>query len=284
MYYNSDILKMEKNYPKVSIITPSFNQGKYLEDTILSVVTQSYPNLEYIIVDGGSKDNSLEIIKKYTEKYKFIKWVSESDAGQSNAINKGFKLSTGDIVAWLNSDDTYCSDSIANAVDFFYSNSDLDLMYGNANIIDEKGIFKEKFSLVENYNLERLKNINIFIMQPTTFWKREVFDKVGFLDESLYYTMDWDFWIRIGNCCKVGYNNKVIANTREYLSTKTFDGGFRRFKEIKMILRRYGNKRYPPLYWTMLFDIIYKKLYKISPEGANTIKNSLTSFKKILYK
>src|ERR1035437_4288596 len=124
-------------YPKISVITPSFNQGKYLESTIKSVLEQDYPNLEYIVIDGGSEDNSVEIIKKYEKHLAY--WESVKDKGQSHAINKGFAIATGEILAWLNSDDTYEQNAIYNIAEWFRKYPELDFIYGDVNIIDEKG-------------------------------------------------------------------------------------------------------------------------------------------------
>ena len=124
--------------PKISIVTPSLNQAKFLEKTIQSVLAQNYSDLEYIIIDGGSTDGSVEIIKKYQDKIAY--WVSEKDRGQSHGINKGFALATGDIFAWLNSDDTYMPGALHTVAEYFSKDSDLDFLYGDVNLINEKSI------------------------------------------------------------------------------------------------------------------------------------------------
>ncbi len=275
-------MKSDK-YPKVSIVTPSYNQGQYLEETIKSVLEQDYPNLEYIIIDGGSEDNSVEIIKRYAEKYPFIQWVSEKDRGQSHAINKGFKKSTGDIVAWLNSDDVYEKNAIKNQISLLNQNPDVMLVYGDAIIEDEVTGIKEKFKSAEPFDYYRLIHVNHMIMQPTTFWRRELFDRIGYLDESLYYTMDWDFWIRTGKEHKILYNPQTIARAKDYKTTKTFSGGFPRLKEIKMIQNKYGWEKNPKLYRSFYFDTLHKFVYFYSPWSANTIKKVLIWLRNIIF-
>jgi len=274
---------MNEKYPKVSIVTPSFNQGQYIEETIKSVVTQDYPNLEYIIIDGGSNDNSVEIIKKYAAQFPYIQWVSEKDRGQSHAINKGFKRSTGEIVAWLNSDDVYEKNAIKNQVELLQRNKDVMLVYGDAIIEDEVTGIKEKFKSAEPFDYYRLIHVNHMIMQPTTFWRRELFDKIGYLDESLNFTMDWEFWIRVGKNHKILYNPVTIARAKDYKTTKTFSGGFKRLKAIKMIQVKYGWEKRPKLYRSFYLDTIYKYIYQISPWTANTIKKILIWIRDLIF-
>lgn len=177
--------------PLVSIITPSFNQGKFLEQTITSVLDQDYPNIEYIVMDGGSTDNSVQILKKHANKLTFF---SQKDRGQSDAINKGLKLARGEIVAWINSDDFYLPGTIKSAVEILTQNDKI-FVYGKGHHVDENGIFLEEYP-TEPFSLKRLAE-TCFICQPATFWRREVFDSVGYLDENLHFAMDYEYWIRI---------------------------------------------------------------------------------------
>ena len=242
-----------KEWPLVSIITPSYNQGHFIEETINSVLDQKYPNLEYIIIDGCSTDNSLSIIKKYERR---LKWISEQDYGQSNAINKGFRLAKGDIVAWLNSDDTYMPGAVNEAVEYF-KHHNVALVYGEGNIIDEHGKKVKRFEATQSFDLWTLVNVWDYIMQPTTFFKKEALASIGYLDESLHWTMDWDLWIRLAKKFEVGYINKILANSREYEETKTSTGSWKRFAEICKVLRRYGEKRYPPAYFIYGASTLY---------------------------
>ncbi|MBI4973189.1 glycosyltransferase [Candidatus Roizmanbacteria bacterium] len=184
---------------KISIVTPSFNQGQYIEQTIQSVLNQNYSNLEYIVMDGGSTDNTLSILKKYEGK---LKWFSEKDKGQSDAINKGLKMATGDVVAWLNSDDYYLPDTLQKVADEFERNMKVQWVTGDYIIVDEKR--KQIQSFVSSYKslLRKQPTFNMlsfanFIIQPSTFWKREMLKKIGYLREEYHLCMDYDLWLRL---------------------------------------------------------------------------------------
>lgn len=223
--------------PKVTVVTPSYNQAQFLEETLLSVLNQTYPNIEYIVIDGGSTDGSVDIIKNYEDQIDY--WLSEKDSGQSNAINKGFKRATGDIVAWLNSDDLYFPDTVERAVAQFQKNKQLSLYYGDCVFINEAGGFLRYFTEVENYSLKRLCDYTDYIMQPTTFFSRERLLEVGMLDEDLHYGMDWDLWCKLAKKGEVYYDKNVVAANREYGETKTNTGGRERLSEIKKINDRH---------------------------------------------
>lgn len=273
---------MSDSWPLVSIVTPSYNQGRFIEATIKSVVDQGYPNLEYIIIDGGSTDGALDIIKQYAQRYPCIRWISEKDSGQSNAINKGLKMAKGEIVAWLNSDDTYHDKAIFSAVAFLQTHPDISLVYGDANIIDKDGNFVTKFPYTEVFDLWRLTHISDYIMQPTTFWRRSVFDEVGYLDEGLYWTMDWDFWIRVGQRLQCAYNPVLMANNREYGETKTSSGGGKRLKEIQKVMSKYCGKKYPPGYVIYALDTYSKRICGVSKFIGTALR--ATVIDKIIFK
>lgn len=220
--------RKEKNLlPKISIITPSFNQGQYIEQTIKSVLLQDYPNLEYIVMDGGSTDGTVEILKRYNDK---IKWFSEKDKGQSEAINKGLKMTTGEILAYLNSDDIYLPDTLDKVARFFGQNRNINWLTGKCRIIDEKG--KETRSLISVWKNLWLKNrflrdkakqtliVLNFISQPATFWKRKIMEKVGFFDKGLDLAMDYDFWLKLIRQGKLGFIDEELACFRIQKSSK----------------------------------------------------------------
>ena len=232
--------------PLVSIITPSYNQGIFIESTILSVLNQDYPNVEYIIIDGGSTDITQAIVEKYNDKLVFI---SEQDEGQSDAINKGFKLAKGDIVAWLNSDDTYEPGAIKTAVNYFMEHKNIGLVYGEGDIIDRDGNKIKRFFATQQFDLWVLIHLYDYIMQPTTFFRREALESVGYLDKGLHWCMDWDLWIKLANKYDIGYINQVMANSREYADTKTSTGGWKRLQELIKLMRKYGELRYSPGYY-----------------------------------
>lgn len=262
-------------HPLVSVVTPSYNQGKFIEETIKSVLSQEGDfYLEYLIMDGGSKDNSVEIIKKYEGLLKRgewpvkcrgieCRWVSEKDKGQSDAINKGFKKATGEIIAWLNSDDTYLPCAVNKMVSFFESNPDLMMVYGEGYEIDEKGEILRRFFWTQDFDLQTLIDFGDYILQPTVFMRKSAVEEVNFLDTGLNWAMDWDLWIKIGKKFKIGYMPEFIANSRIYGDTKTSVGGLKRFKELARLMRRHGKRRYTPGYvfygYYMLEEIFYRK-------------------------
>ena len=179
--------------PKISIITPSYNQGQFLEETILSVLNQDYPNLEYFIIDGGSTDNSVEIIKKNEDRLAY--WVSEKDRGQTHAINKGFKRATGDIVNWLSSDDLLEQGALKILAKEIEKNPSADFYFGDFSVIDNEGrnFFYRKsppYLFATLFWRRQLSN------QPAVFFRQNLLDKIGYLDGSLNFCMDTEFWIR----------------------------------------------------------------------------------------
>jgi glycosyltransferase involved in cell wall biosynthesis len=210
----------ESNWPRISIVTPSFNQAPYIEETIRSVLLQNYPNLEYLIIDGGSTDGSVDIIKKYEPWLTY--WVSEKDGGQSQAINKGWHRATGELLAWLNSDDYIEPDVLRKVANSYIQSRDLcpGLIYGRANVIDHGREFL--FSIGESFELARLliELINPF-PQPSVFIAREALERIGFLDESMHYAMDLDLFTRIALSSPVIFANEIWSTVRYMLDTKT---------------------------------------------------------------
>jgi glycosyltransferase involved in cell wall biosynthesis len=221
------------------------NQGRFIEETIQSVLSQDYPNMEYWVVDGGSIDNTLQVLRKYESR---LHWISEKDHGQSEAINKGIRMSKGEIIAWLNSDDTYLPGAVSKAVEYLEAHPDIVMVYGEGYLIDEKGFLKDRFQATQPFDLSTLINVRDFILQQTVFFRRRVLQQVGMLDESLRYGMDWDYWIRIGKKSKVAYIPDYLANLREYPEAKSFSGGLERFRELVTIMRRHSRRRFPPAY------------------------------------
>jgi len=241
--------------PLVSIVTPSFNQGKFIEQTIQSVLSQDYRNLEYIVVDGGSSDNTLDVLRKHEGE---LKWISERDDGQSAAINKGFRLAKGEILAWLNSDDVYLPGAISKAVEYLAENRDVMMVYGEGNIIDEDGRIKSRFPHTQSrFDLWRLIHWGDYILQQSTFFRRDIFDSIGMLDETLHYGMDWDLFIRIGERFRVGYLPEYLACIREYADSKTAGGGLGRFRELTGVVRRYQVGSFPFSYWNIGAELFY---------------------------
>ncbi|HEY4439453.1 MAG TPA: glycosyltransferase family 2 protein [Candidatus Elarobacter sp.] len=233
----------DADLPLVTVVTPSFNQGRFIAETIESVLSQDYPNVEYIIVDGASTDDTAEVVARYGDRLTFI---SEPDNGQSEAINKGFALARGRYVAWINSDDIFLPGAISAAVDAFRANPDAGAIYGDGYQIDERGDVLSRFAITQRFDLWKLLNLSDYILQQTVFFRRSVFDEVGLLDETLHYGMDWDILMRIGLRAPVIYIPREMGAIREYPTAKSFAGGAKRAAELARIMRRHTGKRFPP--------------------------------------
>jgi glycosyltransferase involved in cell wall biosynthesis len=228
------------NYPKITVITPSYNQGQYIEATILSVLNQNYPNLEYIIMDGGSSDQTIEVIKKYADKINF--WVSEKDKGQADAINKGFERATGDILCWLNSDDYYFPDTL-HYVAANLNITNKEVLFGEVDhIFEPHGNIKPSNAKnkYENYQLE----LYDYIIQPGSFWTKKVWDETGNVNEKLHFVFDWDWFLRAKKAgTHFKYTSRVMAMYRVHDAHKTSSGGEKRQKEIEFMLREYSGQK-----------------------------------------
>lgn len=231
--------------PLVSIITPSYNQGHFIRDCIESVLNQDYPRVEYIIMDGGSTDNTASVIKAYSNR---LTWISEKDRGQSHAINKGFRMAKGEIVSWINSDDIILPGAVSKAVQTLVSHPDAGAVYGEGYQIDVNGNFKGRFFATEPFNLWKLVYLYDYILQQTVFFRKCVVEEVGCLDENLHWGLDWDLLIRIGKKYSIEYLPEYMGAIREYDEAKSFSGGTKRFRELAQILRRHGDQRFPPGY------------------------------------
>ncbi|MCH7664166.1 MAG: glycosyltransferase [Chloroflexi bacterium] len=225
------------NTPLVSIVTPSYNQADFLEATIQSVLGQDYTQIEYILVDGGSTDGSLDIIKAYEDKFAY--WVSEADSGQTEAVNKGFGLANGEILAWLNSDDTYQPGAVAEAVAYLLANPEIGMVYGDANYIDERGREIGRFPARQT-DYRRLRRGYVHIPQQAAFWRAELWNQAGPLDPSYSYAMDYDLWVRLARISKLQYHRRVWANFRLHGSSKTMAGDEGFWPEMLRIHRRDG--------------------------------------------
>jgi len=239
-------LTTEAALPLVTVVTPSYNQGRFIEATILSVLNQNYPYVEYLVVDGGSTDSTLDILRKYEER---LIWISEPDSGQSHAINKGFKAARGEILCWLNSDDTFEPGAIRHAVEALQEDKRVKMLYGHGNLIDEDGRLISLFPYTRPFDLWALVYQLDFILQPTVFMRKDILEDVDYLDETLKWCMDWDLWIRIGSRSCVKFTDRVLANARIYGDTKTSTGGFPRLLEIISVLKRYRKGLFLPAYF-----------------------------------
>lgn len=233
--------------PLVSIITPSFNQAQYLEQTIQSVLNQDYPRIEYIVIDGGSTDASVEVIKRYQDRISY--WVSEPDKGQTEAINKGFAKAKGEILAWINSDDTYHPKAVGEAVKYLIANPEVGMVYADCNFIDEHGSVIGKFNAKQT-NHKLLRQGYVHIPQQTMFFRSKYWTA---LDPSFYFAMDYDLWTRITAKTKIKYlQGNIWANFRIHLSSKTNVNDERGWQEMLRVHYRDGGS---------FFSVIVAKYY-----------------------
>jgi glycosyltransferase involved in cell wall biosynthesis len=233
----------------VSIVTPSYNQARYVEQTIKSVLSQDYPRIEYILVDGGSTDGTQNIIKKYEDKLAW--WVSEKDRGQTDAINKGFARASGEVLAWINSDDTYEPGAVSAAVKYLQDHPEIGMVYGDCNFINESGKVVGKFSSAQtSYRL--LRRGYSHIPQQTMFFRADLWKQVGPLDPSFYFAMDYDLWTRIAGRAEIKYLPQMWANFRLHTSGKTILADDRCWPEMLRVHYRDGGS---------FFSIIVAKYY-----------------------
>jgi glycosyltransferase involved in cell wall biosynthesis len=231
----------ETALPRISVITPSLNQAAFLEQTIQSVISQGYPNLEYFVMDGGSTDGTIPLLKKYKAS---IQWVSKKDGGQSDAINKGFKIATGEILGFLNSDDVYEPGALFAVGEYFRRHPRAQWVSGKCRIIDSKGKEIRRFiTLYKNIWLSLHSPIVLdvinYISQPATFWRREVSRTIGEFDQSLTHAMEYDFWLRAAqrfSLCVVPQN---LARFRMHPASKAGSSARAQFDAELAIARRY---------------------------------------------
>ena len=210
---------MSLNWPRISIITPSFNQAAFLERTILSVLDQGYPNLEYIVVDGGSTDGSVEIIKRYASRLAY--WVSEPDRGQSHAINKGLQRATGEWVGWQNSDDPYLPGSFARVAEAARKNPQAGLIIGDMQLIAaDDGVIRDQRYVRPTYRA--LLAEGMVLTNQASFWRRDLHARIGWLDESLHYGFDYEWFLRVLQTgCRAVHIPEILGALRYHADTKT---------------------------------------------------------------
>jgi glycosyltransferase involved in cell wall biosynthesis len=227
-------------FPKISVISPSYNQAQYLETTIKSVLDQAYPNLEYIVIDGGSSDGSADIIRKYAGR--LAHWVSEKDRGQSHAINKGFARSTGDILCWLNSDDFFEPGTLQYVADFFTNHPDVDVLCGGIHTVDPTGAITGSApasytgpaglaSYWHGYNMH----------QASIFWRRKVYEAIGPLNENLHLTMDFDYWLRMAGAFQIQSVDRILSRITMHPAQKTNDYSRYARAQLRTVLRHHGS-------------------------------------------
>ena len=271
------ILSKDPSLPKISIVTPSYNQEEFIEKTILSVLNQNYPNLEYIIIDGGSTDRSVEIIKKY-EKY-LAYWVSEKDEGQSDAINKGFKKSSGEILAWLNSDDLYLPNTLFKIRNAFEKDNRIKFIYGHSILIDaNNNIIRVIYTVPQTY-FSYIHDSGGNVFQGSVFWRREIFFKYGMLDKNLEYAMEYELFDKFFKNEKGCFLDDILAAYRLHKEAKSCRvsqelinaelDGIRKIKSNTFLRFYYRSRR-------VFYYLIYGNLIK-------TLREKARSYFKVFY-
>ena len=240
-------VEIMKKYPRISIITPSFNQGNFIEQTILSVLSQDYPNLEYLVADGGSSDATLDVLAKYSGK---VTWISEADEGQTDAINKGLRRATGSVVGYLNADDLLLPGTLKRVGEVFINHPQTCWVTGKCRIVDEENneirrpitVYKNTLLGLHSFSLLLMTN---YISQPATFWRKDASESIGYLDENLRYVMDYEYWLRLYSKSPPVFIPEYLAAFKIHQSSKTTSTGHKDIyvDEEKIIVGRYVRSR-----------------------------------------
>lgn len=229
------LIENEMKRPTISILTPSYNQGSHIERNILSILKQNYQSFEHIVIDGGSTDNTVELLKKYPH----LKWISEKDKGQADALNKGLKIATGEIIGWINSDDFY-EPNIFNDVVMAFEDTATKWVIGNVSYFYEESNLLQPHKSFPITHKNLLKDPDI-LKQPATFFRRSIIEQVGGWDVSLHYVMDYDLWLKIVNICEPKlidnhWANFTIQKTQKSLCKNIL----KQFDEMNKVMRRNG--------------------------------------------
>ena len=242
-----------------TVVTPSFNQGPFIEDTLRSVRAQVHPHVEHIVVDALSTDDTPAILDRYRDQLTAV--IQEKDDGQSDAINKGFRRATGDVIAWLNADDYYFPRALTKAALAFDHDPALDVLYGDCVYTGARGQFLRYFTEVRPFDKAALLNHSNYIMQPSCFFRRSTVEKLGLLRAELRYTMDWDLWCRLAHAgAKFQYLPNLLSANREHGSTKTLSGGRERQREIRRIHRKHRTSLVP---WAAISFALGERLKRL---------------------
>lgn len=258
---------------KFSIVTPSFNQGQYIEQTIQSVLSQEGDfSIQYIIADGGSTDNTIEIIKKYDELIKngsfpikckniAFSWWSHKDKGQADALNQGFAVAQGTILAWINSDDFYEAGAFQKVADVFQKNEDIDIVYGDGYTVVDSADMKTSV-LTPKIDYRRLLFHGCEIFQPSTFFTKKSFMKAGGIDDSLHYSFDYNLWLAILKKGKAFHINEYLSDFRLWPQSKTSSSQAKFIEEEKIILKKHTSSLFGPYYFYMLKRVVKRILFR----------------------
>ncbi|MBI2756917.1 MAG: glycosyltransferase [Chloroflexi bacterium] len=253
-----------RGIPRVSVLTPNLNKAGFIGRCIESVATQE-GLAEHWVIDGGSTDGSVEILRRSEASHPCLRWISEPDGGQADAINKALALSSSDIIGWLNSDDYYYPGALEEALRQFDVHPSASVIYGNVHLVDLHGEVIREFEHIEDFNQMRLVRVGNFIPQPAAFMRREAVEAIGGLNSELHWTMDWDLWLRLSGVGEVIRVPGVLACSREYSHTKTATGGTRRYLEVVRLLRRNGAPWAAPAYRRYLYGWLLAEIMRRLP-------------------
>jgi glycosyltransferase involved in cell wall biosynthesis len=275
---------------KFSIVTPTYNHKKYIETTIKSVIANKSDNyeVEYIVVDGNSNDGTQDVVNEYIEHVD--KFISENDDGQADAINKGFTHASGDIYAYINSDDYYYPEAFEKVAKIFKENPRIDVIYGNCLFVTEAGQFFRYFTEVEPFDGYRLTSCTDFIMQPACFWRKDIYEKCDGFTKDFHFGFDWEMWCRmLKHGAKFHYEPQLLAVNREFKETKTSTGGDTRLAELKQINVLHAQSPLPYAYYSYKQGELrtnYSSLNSFYEKIISILKiffYRLLSFKNIMY-
>ncbi len=235
-------MKMQENkLPMVTVITPAYNQGIFLRDTIESVLSQDYPNIELLVLNDGSTDDTEKILQEYSGR---IKWETQKNIGQTATINKGWRMTKGEIITWLNSDDTYLPGAVKAGVDYLQAHPETGIVFADSIFTEADGTFLERTRPLPPFNFQNfITGCENPVAQPSSFIRREVLPKAGELDPHFYYFMDWDFWLRAGLYFKIDYIPELWSTYRLHAESKTVSQSKRVAPELEYMYTKFFSRR-----------------------------------------
>jgi glycosyltransferase involved in cell wall biosynthesis len=259
----------------VSIVTPSYNQGEFIEATLQSIQKQTYPTIEHIVVDNCSTDSTKAVLDRYGGE---ITTIIEPDNGQTDAINKGMRRASGEIMAWLNADDLYLPQTVRTVVDFFNSHPEALFVYGDVEAIDRDGKSYGVRPFIEQTDADELVHVRNRIVQPAAFWRRTLWEQIGELDTTLHYVMDYEYWMRTARHTQIRYIPVILAQERLYDAAKTFRGTLKRIRELEEIGKRHGGEGLPENFKaeaaaTYLLHRDFRSALELRPPFAKLVKH-----------